>query len=295
MCINRIKRTILGDTGIQLNWSPTDLSQLIIDVLLETETKRTLLVNFLNSISEDKRKERTLVQRFLHANQTLSDQIYITIGHHGNLLLSRLNALLAATDANEQGFGDIKRRTYLSDRVETSAFHMVANATVFDFIFILLAQQNEEQFKTVFKMVKDELTKCDNTEKANHEFCQKFCPKCGVLHNDKCSKNMDKTASFEAQVVEVITRKILHEMDIINAEKNFDDQWNLIDELEAMDFMCSGDIQKFLQYNKRKKSHKHKTDGPDANWEFNGWFFSKLLMQEKLKLDGIFCPIRFFP
>lgn len=215
--------------------------------------------------SDDKRKERKLVQRFLHANSMLSDKIYVTIETTGNLLITRLNTLLATTGTNEQQFGDIKKRTYLSDQAETSAFYLVSNATVLDFL-----RQSQQVEWPVFEMIEEEMERRKNTK--TDEYDLKACPNCGRFHTGNCIKNSNGPTRIETHVFDRIIRNISISVEVINSVKRFDEQWDLIYEINALGFKCGETIRQIIQLNKRNKSNNPDANNPSMDWEIYGNF-----------------------
>ena len=235
-----------------------------MDVFLETETKKYWLVNFFSGISDDKGKERKMVQRFLRANEMLSDKIYITIEMHGNFLITRLNTLLATTGTQEQQFGDIKQRTYLSAQAEESAFRLIAYVTVLDFL-----TQAQQMGWPIFEMINKEMEKRENTEEDNCDLNN--CPKCDRFHTGNCVGNRNDPIRMKTQVLERIIRNIRCAINIVNTERRFNEQWNLMDAVDSLGFKCGEIIRPFLELiNKRNKSHKPSTKDQSMDWEFHG-------------------------
>ena len=232
------------------------MSQIISAVIIEATTKSTLFTDTLISINKDRRKERTLMQRFVHRKQTLNDKIYISFSDYANFLLSQLSLRLTLLNGvNGQQFTDIRQRTYLSGKAEMSVFHLIAYADIFDF---LVTTQNLEGREKLLEIIDNALSKAGVDIVKNADIQAADCSNLTEIgKNPRRCCDDPITTEFELKVFMRITREIFRIMAVINTEKRSAEQWNLVNELAGMGFKCAGIIQEFHQ-NSLQREHINK-------------------------------------
>lgn len=245
-------------------------------VLNSSETKVPLLAAFLTSISEDKRNERKLVQRFCHKTETLGDKMYVTVGFHANLFLMRLCHYLYQRNINgskEQQFCDLRQRTYLSDSAEQRVIRVIAKVSILDFFALV---HNQQQDMILFEKVRKEMEKHED-EIWNKDVATQRCPKCAQYeeHYIRNSRNQ-----IESKMILRISHQILSDITILSAEKHFDRQWNLLDQFDAMGFKSGKLIRQLLQNHKRHESDRNTSNDQPAKSEFQSLIFK---MHKKFK------------
>ena len=245
-----------------MEWGTAELSQMLFDVLADGKKRKS--TSFADSVMTE-RKERTMIQRFVHRNEMFSDKMYLKIGINANFLICRLNTRLALNAANEQQFVDIRQRTYLSDQTEKNVIHFIANVTLMDFV---THTQNTEHFQKVFELFANELAK--NGIKMDKNIDARASPSTEIFNTDfkyredHCDQafpiELQSLGKFAQQTIARIAQEIGRNANIINAKKRFNGQWNLFDELKNMicvDSGCSDVLREFLQRCEHERKHNN--------------------------------------
>ena len=70
-----------------------------------------------------------------------------------------------------------------------------------------------------------------------------------------------------------ISHQILSDITILNAEKHFEGQWNLLDQFDAMGFKSGKLIRQLLQNHKRHESDRNTSNEQPAKSEFQSLIF----------------------